>query len=60
MTKLIHEVPRSAKYSVNGVRVTLIATHNAASTAGSPMITESEIVRPPPTTWIAEAMSIGS
>ena len=29
------------------------------STAGNPMITESEIVRPPPTTWIAAAMSIG-
>src|SRR5476651_1298784 len=34
-----------------------MAIHSAASTAGSPIITESEIVRPPPTTWIAEAMS---
>src|SRR5437879_5172536 len=36
-----------------------MAIHSAARTAGSPMITESEIVRPPPTTWIAAARSIG-
>src|ERR1700704_3901269 len=36
-----------------------MAIHSAASTAGSPMITESETVRPPPTTWIAAAISIG-
>src|ERR1700681_669446 len=36
-----------------------MAIHNAARTAGRPMITESETVRPPPTTWIAAARSIG-
>src|SRR6267378_3974829 len=36
-----------------------VAIQRAARTAGSPIITESEIVRPPPTTWIAAAISIG-
>src|SRR5216684_6700084 len=36
-----------------------MAIQSAASTAGRPMITESEMVRPPPTTWIAAAISIG-
>src|SRR5437762_3427725 len=36
-----------------------MASQSAASTAGRPMITESEIVRPPPTTCVAAARSIG-
>ena len=33
------------------------AIHVANSTAGNPRMTESEMVRPPPTTWIASATS---
>src|SRR5580658_6756768 len=36
-----------------------MAIHKAATTAGRPMITESEIVRPPLSTCVAEATSIG-
>src|SRR4030088_3239614 len=35
-----------------------MAIHSAARTAGKPMITEREIVRPPPTTRSAAARSI--
>ena len=57
MKKLLHEVHRSARYSAKGVRVGRIAIHAAASTAGNPKITESEMVSPPPMTRIASAMS---
>jgi len=40
-------------------RRTRVAIQAASSTAGKPMITDSETVRPPPTTWIAAAMSNG-
>jgi hypothetical protein len=57
MKKLRHEVQRSARYSVKGIRVGRIATHVANSTAGNPRMTESEMVRPLPTTRIAPATS---
>ena len=44
------EVQRSARYSVNGVLVGRIASHSTRRTAGSPAITESEIVSPLATT----------
>ena len=48
MTTFCQEVQRSARYSVNGVRDRCTGSHTAARTAGSPVITEREIVTPPP------------
>ena len=59
IARSIHDGQRSARYSANGVREIRIAIHSAASTAGKPIITESEIVRPAPTTWTAAEISIG-
>src|SRR5262249_43917441 len=51
---------RSARYSTKGTHVGRIASHNAATTAGTPAITESEIANPlPATSLIVVARSIG-
>ena len=41
-----HEVQRSARYPANGVREIRWRSRAASSTAGNPMITDSEIVKP--------------
>src|SRR5947209_953425 len=59
IARLVHEVRRKAKYSANGVPDNLIASHSTATTAGSPIITDSEITVPLPATVLIEPKSKG-